>query len=124
MIKVNLKNGSTLSYDLTEPDQKAKWLSDSENVDYQEQITAIGIIFNSQWFALPIPKRFRQINFEANLVESKKKTGPKFTGERIKCYADDVLISVQVYWGHKPKMSRVDVVRIGRRRFNPSLKVD
>jgi len=120
---VNLKNGRTVSYDLTEKEQLDKWNHDSSTVDFQSQITAIGIIFNSQWFALPTPKKFRQLHFGANLVESKKKDSTRYTGERIQCFADDVLISVVVYWGHKPKMSRIDVIRVGRRRFNPELKM-
>lgn len=120
---MNLKNGSTQSYDLLDYEQKSKWEHDSSSVEFQLQISGVGIVFNSQWFALPIPKRFRQIHYAANLVESNKKNAPRYTGERIQCYADDILISVQVYWGHKPKMSRVDIIRVGRRRFNPELKV-
>ena len=123
MIKVHTKNGSTLSYDLMDDDQRKKWEFDSRDIRFQANITGIGIVFNSQWFALPLPKKFRQCHFEAALVESKKKNAPKYTGERIRCYADDVLISVQVYWGHKPKMSRVDIIRVGKRRFNPSLNM-
>ena len=119
---MNLRNGRTLSYDLTESDQFEKWRLDSSYADFQSQITAIGIVFNSQWFALPLPKKFRQCHFEAGLVESNRKESPRYTGEKVQCYADDVLISVQVYWGHKPKMSRIDIIRVGRRRFNPELK--
>jgi len=119
---VNLKNGNTLSYDLMEDDQRDKWEKDSSSVDYQMQITAIGIVFNSQWFALPMPKKFRQHHFDASLVTSNKKGTPHYTGEKVQCYVDDILISVQVYWGHKPKMSRIDVIRVGRRRYNPDLK--
>lgn len=123
MIKVQLKSGETLSYDLLDKDQEEKWKKDSRNIEFQTQITAIGIIFNSQWFSLPLPKRFRQCHFEASLVESNKENAPKYTAEQVRCYADDVLISVKVYWGRKPKMSRVDIVRVGRRRFNPGLNM-
>jgi hypothetical protein len=122
LIKVHLKNGRTLSYDLQDSEQASKWVSDSREINFQSQITGIGIVFNSQWFALPLPKKFRQFHFEASLIESKKNTGPRFKGEKVQCFADDVLASIVVYWGQKPKMSKFDVVRIGRRRFNPGLK--
>ena len=120
---MQLKTGETLSYDLLDNSQAKKWEKDSKDIKFQTQITAIGIVFNSQWFALPMPKKFRQCHFEACLVESNKKNAPKYTAEQVKCYADDVLISVKVYWGHKPKMSRVDIIRVGRRRFNPGLNM-
>ncbi len=126
MIKINLRSGRTLSYDLNDPVGCEEWEKDFSDSKFQTQITGIGIIFNSHWYTLPLPRKFRQLSFHAELVESTKKDVPrdrKFIGERLRCYADDILISLLVYYGNRPKMCRVDIIKIGKRRFNPDIKV-
>lgn len=125
MIKVNLKDGKTLSYDLQDEKAVKEWEELSSHQDFQQRITGIGIIYNAQWYTLPLPKKFRQVFFQFELVENNKKDAPedrKYVGERVKCYADDTLISLLVYYGSRPKMSRVDVIKLGKRRFNPAIK--
>ena len=125
MLKVNLRDGSTASFNLKDEEDRKQWSELSLTEDFQRCITALGIIHNSQWYTLPIPKKFRRISFEAELVENSKRDVPpdrKYVGERLKCYADDVLISLLVYYGNRPRMSRVDVIKLGKRRFNPKIK--
>jgi len=125
MIKVNLRNGETLSYDLKDVKESAEWRRVSSQLSFQKKISGVGIIFNSQWYTLPIPKKFRQITFHAELVKNTKKDVPKdreFVGEKIIVYADEIMISILVYYGKRPKMSRVDVVKIGKCRYNPALR--
>lgn len=121
MIIVNLKSSETLSFDLTDRDGLSAWNEKSQESSFQNDITAIGIVFDSRLFTLPIPKNFETISFEASLIESRKKRF-KVTGEMIKCYADDVLIRLIVYWGKKPKMSRVDVIRDLAKEDKPEFK--
>lgn len=122
MIKVNLKSGKTVSFDLKDEKERDAWKLHSSSVKFQNDISGIGIIWNSHWYTLPLPKKFRNVEFEAELVENHKKNAPaerKYIGERIKCYADDTLISLLVYYGNRPKMSRVDISRVGKRRHSP-----
>lgn len=121
MIKVNLRNGKTLSFDLKNPIENIKWVKMLSQNNFQKQISGIGIIFNSQWYVLPIPKKFKQISFHAELVKNTKKN-IEYIGEKIKVYADDVTISILVYYGKHPKMCRFDIIKNGKCRFNPALK--
>ena len=125
MLKVNLKDGKTIAFDLKDESNLKEWLELSSGEVFQRQITALGKIHNSQWYTLPIPKKFRRISFEAELVENSKRNVPierKYIGERLKCYADDILISLLVYYGNRPRMSRIDVIKLGKRRFDPKIK--
>lgn len=125
LIKVHLRNGETLSFDLHIPKEADRWGERSSDMNFQKEITGIGIIFNSHWYTLPFPKKFRNVFFEAELVENTKKNKDdnKFVGERIKCFADNVLICLMVYYGKRPKMSRVDLIHCGKRRFNPDMRI-
>jgi len=122
---VNLKDGTTVSFDLKDPVDHERWKQMAASNSFQNEMTGVGIIFNSHWYTLPLPKRFRQISFQAELVENSKKDAPpdrRWVGERVKVYVDDVLVSLLVYYGNRPRMSRIDVVKVGKRRYNPELK--
>jgi hypothetical protein len=125
MIKVNLADGKTVSFDLHCPEQVRQWQEKSSNLDFQREIRGMAIIHNHHWYALPLPKNFRIIQMHAELIENRKqnvKEEHKFVGERIRCYADDIMIALLVYYSNRPKMSRVDIIKTGKRRFNPDIK--
>ena len=119
LIKINLRNGETLSFDLQIPLEAKQWRERSSDMVFQKEITGIGIIFNSHWYTLPFPKKFRTVSFQAELVENTKKgkDNKQYVGERIRCFADNVMVTLMVYYGNRPKMSRVDLVHIGKRRL-------
>jgi len=66
-----------------------------------------------------MPKRFRRIDVKAELIRVQKDGEMREIGERIICQADDVQISLIVYYGNRPKMARIDVKKIGKKRFTP-----
>ena len=117
---MNLKSGRTVTFDLEKETDAAEWKRSVADVSFQSSIRAIGIVTGGFYFTLPLPKKFRLMHFDAELVQSTK-LDRKYVGERVKCFCDDLLISILVYYGTMPKMSRVDILKIGRRRFNPEL---
>jgi len=120
MIKVNVKNGDTLTFDLTDSVQKGKWDALCTDYSFQQQITGMGIIYNSQLYTLPSPKKFSRRVYFAEIIKHRK--NDEYVGERIICQVDDVQISVLVYFGKRPRMSRVDVIKIGRLRHSSLVK--
>jgi len=121
MIKVNTKIGKTLSFNLDNEDEKALWIERSSDTEFQHSITGIGIIYNSQWYTLPLPKKFKKAIFHAEVVRNRKKL-EELVGEKIMCHVDDVQVSLLVYYGNRPKMCRIDVTKVGKMRYNPSIK--
>ena len=119
MIKVNCKNGKTLSFNLADDKEANEWQKLSGEGEFQSQITGIGILYNTQWHTLPMPKRFRRIDVKAELIRVQKEGIMREIGERIVYQADDIQISLIVYYGNRPKMARIDVKKIGKKRFTP-----
>lgn len=119
MIKVNCKDGKTISFDLASEEDVKKWESLSSEKEFVNSITGISILYNTYWHTLPLPKKFRNIRFHAKLVKSAKGGVEKIVGERIVCQADDIQISVITYYGNRPKMTRIDIRRIGKIRYIP-----
>lgn len=120
MIKINLNNGKTLSFDLNNENESKEWERLHRDANFQKQITGIGIIYNTQWYILPIPKKFKKSFFYAEIVKNRKNLS-EFVGERITCHVDDIRISVLVYYGNRPKMCRFDITKVGKQRFDPSV---
>lgn len=109
----------TLSFDLTDSKESEEWEEKCKDKSFMQEITGIGILHNKHWHTLPAPKRFRKVLFRAELLTTIKKEEMLNVGERITCYVDDIQISLTVYFGNRPKMARIDVKRIGNRRFAP-----
>lgn len=87
--------------------------------DFLKSVTGIGVLYNKHWHTLPFPKKFNHIQYNAELVQINKGGVVVDVGERIICQADDIQINLMVYFGHRPKMARVDVKKIGKQRFSP-----
>ena len=122
MIKVNCRDGRTLSFELLEEEDAKQWNDLMETREFVQGVTGISILYNTYWHTLPLPKKFRHINFHAELLKSVKEGAEKVIGERIICQADDVQISLITYYGNRPKMTRIDVRKTGRQRFVPKEK--
>lgn len=121
MIKVNVRNGKTLSFDLKNNNDKRKWDEVYSDSKFQKSITGIGILYNSQWYTLPLPKNFRSAMFYAEIVTHRKNIN-ELVGEKIICHVDDIQISLLVYYGITPKMCRIDVIKIGKLRYTLAIK--
>lgn len=125
MLKVNFKDGTTLAFDLAREDDVQQWLDWVNVKDFQEQITGIGIIHNKHYYAMPYPKKFRCVRFEADLLYNEKKDGIKrLTAERLDCFADDAKISLTVYVYNDPPPPialKIEVSRLSKRRWTQEI---
>ena len=129
MIKVNFKDGTTLAFDLSKPDDLQQWLEWSTVQDFQDKITGAGILHDKKFMTFPYPKQFRKVRFMADLVFSDKEGRPrKLMGERLQCHADNILISMLVYTYTIPQpppiFSRIDFQRVGKQMFPGAIGKD
>lgn len=115
MLKINLRDGRTLGFDLADEADNEEWEKLQSSSGFQRAITGIGIHYGQTLHALPIPKKFRRVSFEGGAIAR----DGGVVGERVVCHADQVRVVLSVYFasGTMPKHVRVDVARLGRPRF-------
>lgn len=119
MIKVNLKDGTTIDFSLDEEfdrDQFLVWLREK---NFQEKITALTVMYNGKQHSLPYPRYFKKIRWYAESVFRMKRGKKKKIGERIICHADQIKICLLVYTCDPPPpiASVVYMEKIGRQVF-------
>jgi len=95
--------------------ERAEWLRLAGDPSFQETITGLAILNNRILHTLPIPKGFRQVEFSADRIEDRK--NGMIVGERMECQADGILVSEIVYYSKTPRITRVDLLRVGRQVF-------
>ena len=122
MIVVSFKDGTTLKFNLTREDDYNQWLEWSSIRDFQDKITGVGIIHNRKFITMPLPKRFKNCQFYAELVYKRNKDGKEtLQGERLICHADDVKLSLLVYTyvtnPPPPILCKFDAEKIGKQVF-------
>lgn len=117
MLKVNLTDGRTLRFDLTNPAEAVAWADLARNHAFQAQITGLTVACNGVSYSLPRPKDFGEgIFLFAEAVEEDPEQRIK-GGERLFCHAGDVQVAMLVHAAQRA--ARVDVTRLGRQRYNP-----
>ena len=122
MIKVNLKNGQTLSFDLENIDEYSS-LSDRLDDDvFVHSITGISVLHNKYWHAITVPQNFKTIKYFVERVKCVKNGIEKYVGERIVCHADDIRLTTLVYYNEKPRITRIDMKKVGNPRYTPKGK--
>ena len=111
----------TRSFDLTDDRDAEMCAAFLGNQESSAEISGMAIHHRKVMHTFPMPKKFRSIQFTARLVvgDSGKYNGKRI-GEYIACQADDVRITLLVYYTNN--MSRVDVAKIGKPRFSPQPK--
>jgi len=98
MIKVNFRDGDTLSFDLSRDEDRVQWDEWTAQPDFQRRISGLGILHNKRFITLPYPKRFRRVTFNAELIYKTNKEGEKFVlGEQVICHADKVRFTLFVF---------------------------
>jgi hypothetical protein len=114
MVKANLKDGRTLTFDLASEVGSAEWQALQADPTFQSQVTGLGVHWDGELYMFPLPKTFLRLAFSAELLRDRKGA---IIGERIGCQADDILGTLTVYFSAVPKLARYDLRRIGRPRF-------
>jgi len=119
LIKVHIKDGVTQSFDM----EVAGRIQACEVYlkEQAAQISGMAIHHRKVMHTFPIPKKFKAIRFGAKMVvgDSGKYKGKRI-GEYISCQADDIRITLLVYYTNN--MARVDVVKVGKPRYSPDSK--
>ena len=119
MITLNLKNGTTKSFNIRKDHDRDELNSlgrGSSKLD-SEVITAIWLKTENHAITLPIPQRFRRVLFFGELLFDKK--SKKVNGEKIIIQADDVRLTITTYDRKEGTMHRVFMKKVGKQRFNP-----
>lgn len=122
LIKVNLKSGQTLSFNLGNKEDYSS-LSDRLDDDvFARSITGISVLYNTYWHAITVPQNFKTITYHVERVVCVKHGIEVNVGERIVCHADDIRLTTLVYYNEKPKITRIDMKKVGKPRYIPKGK--
>ena len=105
MVLANLATGRTESFDLTKPESQRAL----DDLIRDGSVRGLAIHHDGCQSALPMPRRFREFYFGAELVGG--------NAERIFCQADNVRVSLTR--SLTSSLVRCDLARVGRNRFNP-----
>ena len=120
VIKVNLKTGETLSFDLAKDTEYKDLVNKLEDNDFVKKITGMSSLYNTYWHALTIPKNFKSIRYIVSKVNCVKNGVKETVGEKIICHADNIRMAVLVYYNERPKMTRIEMKKVGKSRFVPN----
>ena len=124
MIKINKNDGKTLSFELDSPDELKSVTKLLNENGFVEAVTGISSLHNTFWHALTKPKKFRKVRYFVEHVMQRKGGILKEVGEKIICQADDIQLTILVYYSVRPKMTRIELRKIGRQRFQPTIEVN
>ena len=132
MILIYRNDGSTDRFDLT---VDTRYVSEErglifgrqdlnermESAKYRQGIRGTAILINNELHTVSLPKRFRTFEVNAEPLFHTKKRGTVI-GERIAMQAEGVRLIVTGYTTQSPKSSRIDLIRIGKQRYQPTPK--
>lgn len=119
MLHVNLGDGSVVTFDLAAERGRREWREASARDDFRRSIRGISLSFGEHRSDLPLPRRFREVSFEAEFVKSSDGTP---VAERVTVLADGVLLTFTMYLNGRVGRFRVDLDRRGRARYRPAYR--
>jgi len=108
VVLANLANGHTRAFDLQEPESHEAL----DELIREGSVRGMAILFNGSQTVLPVPRRFREHYFGAELVGG--------NAERIFCQADNVRVTLTR--SITSVLVRCDLIRVGRNRYNPRVR--
>jgi len=119
VLKVQMANGDTLTFDLSKADQEQAWRSLEQNPTAQADIRAVGVLHQGMWHVMPTPKKFKQVTYKAWLNWDSKNGQERLASLRVGCQADNISIMMILYYpnGNSPRMVSTIVKRTGRQVF-------
>ncbi len=120
MIKINKNDGKTLSFELDNVEDLESVKELLLDNGFANSITGISSLHNTFWHAITKPKKFNSVRYFIEHVKQMKGGSVKNVGEKIICQADDIQLSILVYYSIRPKMTRIELKRIGKQRFVPT----
>jgi len=114
---VNLATGETLTIQL--PNELGEWQRRASDPSFQGQIRGVGIIRGGEYITLPVPKLFAKMTWDLEQVVDSHNV---LQSASVVCWADDLMIKATTYNQSTPAMTRLDVRRMGKRRWKPQEK--
>ena len=115
MIALNLKQGLTKKFDLSNQDDLRRFESFTQT--NKNQITGIWVVNEEKSSSvIPMPQQFRSINFYASQIFGKNE---QLIGERVIVQADSVRLTVTNFFMKDPKMVKINLERTGKQLFIP-----
>lgn len=115
MLIVSMKSGSCESYDLCSGDL-GKFLARSADSSWHGQVTGMSLSGDGSRVDLPVPRNFGPVTYDAEAAFSDGSA----VAERVSASAGDSYITLTRYVGHGVSRFRVDVAKIGKRRWRRS----
>lgn len=115
MLIVSMKSGLCESYDLGNGDLET-FAQRSTEKTWHEQVTSVSLCFNGTRVDLPIPRGFGAVTYDADVVVN----GETVVAERVSASAGDSYITLTSYVGPGTGRFRLDVARVGKRRWRSS----
>jgi hypothetical protein len=113
-LTVNLATGETLALQL--PNELGEWQRRALDPGFQGSIRGVGVIRGTEHVVLPVPKLFNSCHWDVKVAVG---TDKALRSVAILAMADDVMVTSTVYNTGTPSMTKVDVRRIGKRRWQP-----
>lgn len=114
VLQVNLVDGETLRYDLSDPDEFGAWSLVQADADFQERISGVALLRFGQVHSLPLPQFVKRstVTYEAGCI------GPKdHVVAFIILQASDVRVKIVSY--ADGKHVRTDVSKPGHQSYSP-----
>lgn len=95
MLVANLRDGSSETLDLSRPADERRWRQLQSS---PELLASLSIKASDAIFSFPIPRRFRRVSVDAELVAHRDGNG-SLVAETLTVYVDGVRAKVTVYTG-------------------------
>ena len=109
--RVNLSDGRTLSFELSDEEDRAEWAKAEQDSELQDSIRGATLLGEVRSVVVTKPRRFDSSAWSARVVTGKD--GEK-VGEKIEIQSDDVRVEITRYFSG---MVRIDLKRTGTPRF-------
>lgn len=107
MIKIQFKNGSTLSFNLRNETDQESWDRFVSGKGWFDSVTALGILARKTLHMLPIPNSgLKAYDLGANLLQDERRN--KISGERVWFCVNGLKLVLTVYSGTN-KVTRIDI---------------
>lgn len=114
MLFVATSDGRTLKIDLEDEDDLSLWREVSSDPDL---IRGVSLGVNGSRADLPLPRRFAEVRYEAELVVA---DDGRAVAERATVVCDGAVCTLTMFLNGHSGRFRVDLDKRGRRRFRPS----
>lgn len=106
MIQINLKNGSTIHFDLGQKQGHLGFQKFCNNPNAPDLITGLGILHNKKCSLIPIPKTGKVYGIGGNILLNKKNN--TISGESVWYRMKNFLVTQTVYMGDH-EIAKVEV---------------